>query len=166
MGLDAAVIHRVERARRRGRVSTPGLYLRAIARAVLLRHGAPQPHHHAGAARRGSPARTGDGDHPEHRALDLSRRREVNPNPDASFDLGLDVLAIRRLRVTSTARTVTQMLSRRSGPHGRHLLRLHDLDEFILVSDRPQAFQVDGDYLGERNKIRFRSVASALRVIC
>jgi len=68
--------------------------------------------------------------------------------------------------VTSTARTVTQMLSRRGDPHGRHLLRLHDLDEFVLVSDRPQAFQVDGDYLGERNKIRFRSVASALRVIC
>jgi diacylglycerol kinase family enzyme len=75
-------------------------------------------------------------------------------------------MAFRELRVPSTARTVTQMLSRRPDPHGRQVLRLHDLDEFTLVSARPQAFQVDGDYLGEREKIRFTSVRGALRVIC
>ena len=46
------------------------------------------------------------------------------------------------------------------------MLRLHDLDEFTLVSARPQAFQLDGDYLGERQKVRFTSVPAALRVIC
>ena len=35
------------------------------------------------------------------------------------------------------------------------MLRLHDLDEFTLVVGRPQAFQLDGDYLGERDKVQF-----------
>jgi len=28
------------------------------------------------------------------------------------------------------------------------------------------AFQLDGDYLGERDKIEFRSVPEALRIVC
>ena len=35
-----------------------------------------------------------------------------------------------------------------------------------LVANRPQAFQLDGDYLGERQKGHFVSVPEALRVIC
>ncbi|ROT32258.1 diacylglycerol kinase family protein [Micromonospora sp. HM5-17] len=166
LGLDAAVIHRVERARRRGRVPTPGLYLRAIAQQYAF-----------GAERR-DPTITLErpGEIPQRELATVIIQntapwtylghREVNPNPEASFDLGLDVLAIRRLRVPSTARMVAQMLSRPADPHGRHVLRLHDLDEFVLVAERPQAFQVDGDYLGERHKVRFTSVPSALRVIC
>jgi diacylglycerol kinase family enzyme len=46
------------------------------------------------------------------------------------------------------------------------VLRLHDVSEFSLVAERPQAFQLDGDYLGEREKVRFTSVPAALRVIC
>jgi diacylglycerol kinase family enzyme len=46
------------------------------------------------------------------------------------------------------------------------VLRLHDVAEFTLLSARPQAFQLDGDYLGEREKVRFTSVPAALRVIC
>jgi diacylglycerol kinase family enzyme len=34
------------------------------------------------------------------------------------------------------------------------------------MSTRPQPFQLDGDYLGEREKVRFISVPQALRVIC
>ncbi len=92
--------------------------------------------------------------------------REVNPNPGASFDLGLDVLALRQLGVASTTRTVTQFFSPTPDPRGRQVLRLHDVAEFTLVASRPQAFQLDGDYLGEREKVRFTSVPAALRVIC
>jgi diacylglycerol kinase family enzyme len=73
---------------------------------------------------------------------------------------------MRQLRVASTARTVTQSFSRNPGPHGRQVLQLHDVSEFTLLSARPQAFQLDGDYLGEREKVRFTSVPAALRVIC
>jgi diacylglycerol kinase family enzyme len=92
--------------------------------------------------------------------------RPINPNPDASFDRGLDVLAVRSLGVATTTRTVTQMTLQNSHPRGRHVLRLHDQAEFTVVASRPQAFQLDGDYLGERQKVHFLSVPQALRVIC
>ncbi|MEV4626060.1 diacylglycerol kinase family protein [Micromonospora sp. NPDC049523] len=165
-GLDAAVIHRVEQARRRGRVSTPSLYLRAM----LTQYAFGPERRHPDIA-----LELPDGIVASELATVAIQNtapwtyigdREVNPNPDASFDLGLDVMAVRRLRVPSTTRTVTQLLSRKTQPHGRQILRLHDLEEFSLVAGRPQAFQLDGDYLGEREKVRFASVSAALRVIC
>ncbi|MFU8872023.1 diacylglycerol/lipid kinase family protein [Micromonospora sp. SL4-19] len=165
-GIDAAVIHRVEQARRRGRVSTPALYLRSTLSQYFL------------ASDRRHPTitleRPGEAVETELSTVIIQNtapwtylgEREINPNPEASFDLGLDVLAMRQLRVGSTARTVTQSFSRRPGPHGRQVLQLHDVSEFTLLSGRPLAFQLDGDYLGEREKVRFASVPAALRVIC
>jgi diacylglycerol kinase family enzyme len=46
------------------------------------------------------------------------------------------------------------------------VLRLHDQAEFTIVAERPQPFQLDGDYLGERQKVHVVSVPEALRVIC
>ncbi|MGC5330013.1 diacylglycerol/lipid kinase family protein [Micromonospora sp. DT62] len=165
-GLDAAVIHRVERARRRGRVSTPALYFRSTAAQYFLNSDRRHP-----AISLERPDELAEG---ELATVIIQNTapwtylgdREVNPNPEASFDLGLDVLALRQLRVASTTRTVTQFFSRTPDPHGRQVLRLHDVAEFTLVSARPQAFQLDGDYLGEREKVRFTSIPAALRVIC
>jgi len=166
LGLDAAVIRRVEGARRRGRISTPSLYLRSTVTQYFL-----------GGDRR-SPAITLErpGEPPE---ADLSTAivqntapwtylgdRPVNPNPLASFDLGLDLMAMRVLHVPSTVRTVSQILSRKPEPRGRQVLRLHDLDAFTLSAVRPQPFQLDGDYLGERDKVDFASEPAALRVVC
>ncbi|MEV0153132.1 diacylglycerol kinase family protein [Micromonospora sp. NPDC050686] len=165
-GVDAAVIHRVEQARRRGRVSTPALYMRATFNQYFF--GSDRRHPAI------SVERPGEQTEDELSTVIIQNtapwtylgEREINPNPEASFDLGLDLMAIRRLRVASTARTVTQSLSRRPDPHGSQVLRLHDVAEFTLVSARPQAFQLDGDYLGDRQKVRFTSIPGALRVIC
>ncbi|HYN96048.1 MAG TPA: diacylglycerol kinase family protein [Pilimelia sp.] len=166
MGLDAAVIHRVEEARGRGRMSTPGLYLRATV-GQFFRD--PEGRRPAIIVER--PGEDGQGEFATVIIQNTAPwtflgNRAINPNPDASFDRGLDVLALRALRVSSTARTVTQMLSRQPDPHGPHVVRLSDLDEFSLLSSHAQPFQVDGDYLGEREKVRFISVPAALRVIC
>jgi diacylglycerol kinase family enzyme len=164
LGLDAAVIRRVERARRRGRVSTPNLYLRSTLAQYVL--GDREP----------AITLERPGEAPESGLSTVIVQntapwtylgdRPVNPNPEASFDLGLDVMAIRALGVPSTARTVTQILSRRPDPHGKQVLRLHDLNGFTLLMDRPQPFQLDGDYLGEREKVEFTNVPHALRVVC
>jgi diacylglycerol kinase family enzyme len=166
LGLDAAVIRRVERARMRGRVSTPALYLRSTVAQYFL-----------GTDRR-EPAITMERPH-EPPVADLATAivqntapwtylgdRPVNPNPAASFDLGLDVMAMRVLHVPSTARTVTQILARQPRPRGRKVLLLHDLDVFTLRATRPLPFQLDGDYLGERDKVDFASAPAALRVVC
>jgi diacylglycerol kinase family enzyme len=52
------------------------------------------------------------------------------------------------------------------GPHGRRVVRGHDLAEFTLRAAVPMAFQLDGDYLGERDEVHFTSAPAAIRVIC
>ena len=166
VGLDAEVVHRVEQARRSGRVSTPALYLRSTVIQYFL-----------GTNRRvplltleqpGEPAEPGlawllvQNTAPWTYLGD----RAVNPNPLASFDTGLDVLALRVLQVPSTARTAMQILSRRPDPKGKQVLRLHDLAGFTLRSAKRVAFQMDGDYLGDVDKLDFASIPAALRVVC
>jgi diacylglycerol kinase family enzyme len=92
--------------------------------------------------------------------------RPVNPTPLASFDSGLDVFALRRLRTVSTLNALRQMLSgKNKQPNGRHVPILHDEPEVTLRSDRPIALQVDGEYMGEHECVAFRAVPHALRVI-
>jgi diacylglycerol kinase family enzyme len=166
MGLDAAVVRRVEQARLRGRTSTPSLYVRSMIGQFFTDTERKSPPL--------SVERPGEATETELGTVIIQNTapwtyvgdRAINPNPEASFDRGLDVLAAKHLYVPSTTRTVMQMVSRKGNPHGRQVLRLHDQDEFTVVSSRPQAFQLDGDYLGERQKVHFMSVPEALRVIC
>jgi diacylglycerol kinase family enzyme len=166
LGLDAAVVRRVERARLRGRVSTPTLYLQSTVSQYFFGSHRRQP-----SITLERPGEAPDGELATVVIQNTAPwtylgERPINPNPDASFDLGLDVMALRALHVPSTTRTVTQILSRKPDPRGRQVLRLHDVDEFTLRSARPMPYQLDGDYLGERDKIRFTSAPAALRVVC
>jgi len=92
--------------------------------------------------------------------------RPLTACPDASFDTGLDLMAMRGLHLPATTSVVAQILTRRPNPHGRQMMTLHDLTEFDLRAARPVAFQVDGDYVGERTKVAFSAVPDALRVFC
>jgi diacylglycerol kinase family enzyme len=92
--------------------------------------------------------------------------RPVNTNPKASFETGLDLLAFRHLGTIGTIRTLRQMLADRTDPpRGRSVVAGHDLPEIRLSADRPLAFQLDGEYMGEVEEVRLRSVPDALRVI-
>ena len=91
--------------------------------------------------------------------------RPIQPSPEASFDTGLDVFAPRSLGVLLTLRYVRRALLDSSPPRSRRLLRLHDVAEFTLRASRPMALQLDGDWLGEREAVQFRSVPDVLRVI-
>lgn len=177
LGLDAAVVRRVEQARLRGRVSTPGLYVRSTA-GQLLRH---RDRHWPTITLEHTLEDTLEdaaGDAPE-RTEQLAAvvvqntapwtylgDRPIDPNPDASFDLGLDVLAVRALRVPTAARTFSQMLVRGQAPHGKQVLRWHDLSGLSLHASSPLPFQLDGDYLGERQKVQLTAVPQAIRVVC
>jgi diacylglycerol kinase family enzyme len=165
MGLDAAVVRRVEQARLRGRTSTPALYVRSTIGQFFTGDRKSPP---LSVERPGEPTEFELGTVIIQNTAPWTYvgDRPINPNPEASFDRGLDVLAVRHLYVGSTARTVTQMASRKADPRGRQVVRLHDQSEFTVVANRPQAFQLDGDYLGERQKVHFVSVPEALRVIC
>lgn len=165
LGLDAEVVRRVERARTRGKTASKSLYLRSTVAQYF------------GGTDRKEPLVTlkqPGGATVEQLSMVIVQNtspwtylgsRAVNPSPDASFDAGLDLMALRALHLPSTLRTAAQILSARPDPHGRRVFRLHDVEEFSLSAERPLAVQVDGDYIGERDQLVFRSEPNALRVI-
>ncbi len=166
LGLDAAVVRRVERARHRGRRSTPSLYLRsalneyffdAIRRdpgLVFSAVGEQDETNLANVIVQNTAPWTYLGDRPVH------------ASPGASFDTGLDVMALTVLRPPSTLRTVGKMLAIRGEEYGKRVMVRHDLTEFTVTCATPEPFQLDGDYLGEREKVKFTSVPAAIQVIC
>ncbi|MET8162140.1 diacylglycerol kinase family protein [Sphaerisporangium sp. NPDC005289] len=92
--------------------------------------------------------------------------RPINPTPWAGFDTGLDLLGLRKMGIVTMFGLTRQIIAEPVGlPRGRNLVQLHDEEEFTLVARRPAAFQLDGDYLGERERVTFRSVPAALQVL-
>jgi diacylglycerol kinase family enzyme len=166
LGWDAEVVRAVEEARARGRRASPGLYMRMALREYYRRIDRRHP-----ALALETPAGTTIA--PLGLALISNTtpwsyigRHPVSPTPDASFDTGLDVFALRRLRTFSTLHAMRQMM-RRDGraPTGRYVVSLHDQTEVTVSSREPTAIQVDGEYIGEGESVTFRSVPEALRVI-
>ncbi len=166
MGLDAETVRVIEGMREHGRTLTSRLYLRTALRQFYR------------VTDRRHPRLTleRDGQSPIGRLFlgiisntspwTYLGRRPVNPSPGASFDTGLDIFALRRMRTINTLNALRQMFSQRSEPpRGRHVVSLHDQPAFTLRSDRPVALQVDGEYVGEHESVTFRAVPSALRVI-
>jgi diacylglycerol kinase family enzyme len=170
LGIDAEVVRAIEGLRADGQEASAGLYVWTTIR------------HFYGVTNRRQPAL----------ALELNGRpaakrlffaivsnaapwtylgsRPVNPNPEAGFNTGLDVFAARTMGTLPTLGMLRYMLG--IGPVGpgtnaepRHILSLHDEHELTFRAIRPMAFQVDGEYVGEREHVTFRSVPDALRVI-
>jgi diacylglycerol kinase family enzyme len=163
LGIDAAVVRRVEQARLRGRTSTPALYLRAAAGQFL---GADRRHPSISMAAPGvTEERLATVIIQNTSPWTYLRDRPIDPNPTASFDRGLDVLALRTLRVGSAARLLGQILARGVAPSGKQVARWQDLPGLTLQSSRGMPFQLDGDYLGERRQVQLWAVPEALRVL-
>jgi diacylglycerol kinase family enzyme len=166
MGIDAEVVRAVEGRRAHGRSVSPALYLRMATRQFYRltdrRHPAVTLEH---------PGRAADDPLLWCTVSNTSPwtylgRRPVSTNPQASFGAGLDVFGMRSLGTARTLATLRQMLSQRDEPpRGRGIVACHDLPELTLRASRPVAFQIDGEYMGEREQVTFRSVPDALRVI-
>jgi diacylglycerol kinase family enzyme len=76
------------------------------------------------------------------------------------------VFGTRDLAAATTLKLLAQMLFPLADTvRGRHTVNVHDAPEVTLVASRPIAFQLDGDYLGERDHIEFRSVPKAIRIV-
>ena len=164
-GLDAEVIRRVEQARHRGNSSTPLLYLRSFAGHYLTPRDRRRP--------RVTLERPGEPPDSDLATVIVQNTapwtflgsRAIEACPEASFDLGLDLLGVRTLHSPGFARTLTQLLLA-DRPHGKSVLPVHDIAEFTVRAEVPIALQLDGEYLGEHDKVHFTSVPAALRVIC
>ncbi|MEW1840147.1 diacylglycerol kinase family protein [Nonomuraea angiospora] len=165
MGYDAEVVRAVEGLRGTGRKATPARYVNTALR-----------HYLATDKRHPAMTLTGPGI-PTARGLFMAiisntspwtyvGSRPVHPTPWASFETGLDLLGLRRMGPMSMASVIRQILTESDAlPGGRHLVQLHDEAEFTLTAERPVAFQLDGDYLGEYETVTFRSTPNALQVL-
>ena len=165
LGLDAEVVRVVEGVRARGRTVSPALYVWTAARQFYS------------VTNRREPALTLERDGaPAMDALFLGivsntspwtylGQRPVNASPGAGFDTGLDLFALRKLTTLRTANALRQMFTRDGGPVGKYVVSLHDQDALTFRAARPLAFQVDGEYVGERELITLRSIPNALRVL-
>jgi len=165
-GLDAEVVRAVEGRRAHGRTLTPARYARTALRQFYSvtdrRHAAISILEPADICKESVYQCIVSNSAP----WTFLGNRPVHTNPDAGFETGLDLFVLRSLGTPGTLWTLLQMLSQRQEPPtGRAVLTRHDLDAITLEADRPVAFQVDGEYMGETERLEFRAVAAALRVI-
>ncbi|MCW2879903.1 MAG: diacylglycerol kinase [Sphaerisporangium sp.] len=165
LGYDAEVVRAVEGLRGAGYKASPSRYIH-----TALRHYLMTDRHHP-ALRLERPHRTPvDGIFMtiicNTAPWTYAGNCPINPTPWAGFDTGLDLLGLRRMGAAAMFRLLRQIAGERVGlPRGGHLVHVHDEDEFTLSARRPMAFQLDGDYLGERERVTFRSVPAALQVL-
>ncbi len=165
LGLDAEVVRVVEGLRARGRAASAALYVWTTVRqfATVTNRRAPA----LILERDGAPAMDGLflGIVSNTSPWTYLGQRPVRASPQAGFDTGLDLFALRKLSTLGTLNALRQMLGGDGGPTGRHVVSLHDQPALTFRADRPMAFQVDGEYVGEREHVILRSIPNALRVL-
>jgi diacylglycerol kinase family enzyme len=165
LGMDAETVGEVERLRAAGRRESTPLFLQTLTRQYYRTD-------------RRRPALTLERDgQPPMSDLFMTiitnrspwtylRDRPLLPVPNPDFNSGLDLLALRRIRLTTILSAVGQMLYIRSRPpRGRALMSVLGSESLTVRSARPIALQVDGEYLGETEAVKFQFVPHALRVV-
>ena len=164
LGLDAEVVRVVEGLRARGRGASAARYVWTTVRQFTMVTDRREPA--LTLERDGLPAMGGLylGIVSNASPWTYLGQRPVNASPRAGFDTGLDLFAMRKLGTLGTLNAVRQMLGG-GGPAGRHVVSLHDQDALSFRATRPVAFQVDGEYVGEREHVMLRSIPNALRVL-
>lgn len=166
LGLDAEVVRAVQGLRAHGRPVTPLLYVRLALRQFYRQTDRRHP-----AITVDLPGQSPEG--PVYLCIVSNTApwtylgsREVHANPRAGFDTGLDLFALRSMSSLSVLSAVGRMLTSRSERvHGRKVSSFHDQPSVRLHASRPVAFQIDGEYMGEREEVTFTAVPEALRVL-
>lgn len=163
LGLDAAVVHEVDRLRKKGNRSSLSLYLVATSKAII------------NAARSGSltPISLVTVEQTRRRlAMALVtatdpwtyvKDRPLRPTPRASFDSGIDMMAITS-GSASALFNAAQILVRGGTPHGRSVLHLHDQQSFILEGTVSLPLQVDGEAIGFAKRVEIYDLPKALEI--
>jgi len=85
--------------------------------------------------------------------------------PEARFELGLDLVAPKRVRPSTLPRLLRYILTGRGQARSGELLYGHDLDRIEIACDRPLPLQVDGEDLGDVEHAVFEAERGAIAVL-
>ena len=161
IGFDAELVRRVDRHGRRGDGRRPGDLAFAWETAKLLTgwRGRREPVLEIEGFGRAAFALVANG-YP----YSYAGRRPVRVAPEASFELGLDLVAPRRLAPHAIPRFVGYAF-RGGTDRAEDVLYGHDLDRIEVRCDRPLALQVDGEDLGDVDAAVFEAERDAVSIL-
>lgn len=92
--------------------------------------------------------------------------RGLDLTPEATLDTGLSVVSIRTMDFVKMLALIGSGIG--SGKHlrsSRHALVAHDLAKLDIVGHGPVPYQVDGDFLGTAERLRFEHRPESLRLV-
>ena len=92
-------------------------------------------------------------------------RLPLRPMPQARFELGLDLVAPRRLRPSHLPRYLGYVVRGRGQERAADLHYAHDLDRLELDCDDPLPLQADGEDLGDVTAVTFEAERDAVCVL-
>jgi diacylglycerol kinase family enzyme len=91
--------------------------------------------------------------------------RGIHMTPDASLDGGLDVLSVRKLALRSVPRIAWQVFGSARHVQGRDIDYRHDASHVLVTSAQPFPVQVDGDSLGDHQRLEIDLAREVLWVV-
>jgi diacylglycerol kinase family enzyme len=170
LGLDAEVVADVERARASGHQASPRLYMRTALRRYYTATDRSKPaltmHIPGHSATPGLFMGVVTNSSPWTYVGNLPLLAVPHAGQGGILNSGLDVFALRRLRTLTTLGALHQMAhSNSKPPSGPDVLTMAELTALTFSADRPIAFHIDGEYLGEVERVAFTFIPDALRVI-
>ncbi len=164
MGVDGDVVAAVEAQRKKGRKVTAARYIRVAVREVLA-SARREPHLTVQLPGRDPISGVHFAFVSNSSPWTYANSRPVWTNPTTTFETGLGVFATTSMNVWANLGLVRQMISRDPRLEAKHLIRDDDLPWLTVTSDTPVACQIDGDFVGERDSMRFTAVPDALAVV-
>ena len=162
LGLDAALVRRVDALGRRVDGKRPGdkAFVASAVRLVAARRGRFEPALEVAGLGRAAFALVANTD-----PYTYAGSIPFHVAPDARFELGLDLLAPRRLRAASLPGLLSHVVSGRGHERSRALICGHDLDRIEIACDRPLPLQADGEDLGDVEHAVFEAERGAIAVL-
>ena len=163
IGLDATVIHEVDRLRRIGNPPSRSMYFVAAAKTILATSRSRNP----------KPLALVTG---ERQRTDLAvalvtttdpwtyiKDRPIRPTPGASFDGGIDMMAVTSGSAAAVFRAAQVLVSGKT-PRGQTILHLHDQETIVLESVEVLPLQADGEAIGFAKRLQITSLPRALEI--
>ncbi len=160
IGLPAEAVRRVDSLGRDRHGKRPGdlAFALAVARAVAARGGRLEPQLEVTGLGRACCVFVANG-----RPYTYAKRLGLPVAPDASFELGLDLVAPVRVRPASLPLTALRILGGRV--RSESYLHGHDLDRIEVACDAPLPLHVDGEDLGDVEQALFEAERGAVSVL-